>query len=144
MYPLPALHDSDAGFAAIRDMADFYVDKMGLLRELLATVPVRSASPHLRDRHLFWVRLRRFGKALLVSTLEAWFQGLLPCHVANPVGLTVQLDGMPAGGTSPPWLWDDLAGADWHGVHGWHPVIRLDLSLIDCPDPAGTRTAPQT
>ncbi len=144
MYPLPALHASDADFAAIRDTAGFYVDKTGLLRELLATVPVRSAStPRLRDRHQFLARPRRFGKTLLVNTLEAWFQGLPPGHVANPAGLTAQLDGMPADWTSPPWLWDGLEAADWHGVHGWHPVIRLDLSLIDSPDPAGTRTALQ-
>ena len=144
MYPLPALHASDADFAAIRDTAGFYVDKTGLLRELLATVPVRSAStPRLRDRHQFLARPRRFGKTLLVNTLEAWFQGLPPDHVANPAGLTAQLDGMPTGWTSPPWLWDGLEAVDWHGVHGWHPVIRLDLSLIDSPDPAGTRTALQ-
>ena len=30
--------------------------------------------------------------------------------------------------------WD---GADWHGTHGWRPVVRLDMSRSTPPDPAG-------
>ena len=141
MQPLPALHASEASFAAIRRMAGFYVDKTGLFRDLLETVPVPLSAPPLARRHQFLARPRRFGKTLLINTLEAWFQGLPPGHDANSTGETAVLDGMPAGWASPPWLWDGLAAESWHGVHGWHPVIRLDLSQLGSPDPAGTRAA---
>ncbi len=143
MQPLPALHPSDADFAAIRRMAGFYVDKTGLFRDLLETVPVPSGIPPLARRHQFWARPRRFGKTLLINTLEAWFQGLPPGHRANSEGDTAALDGMPAGWTSPSWLWAGLAAEAWHGVHGWRPVIRLDLSQPGSPDPAGTHAALQ-
>ena len=135
MQPLPALHPSDADFAAIRAEGGFYVDKTPPLRTLLAT----TSTCRLVTRHQFLARPRRFGKTLLINTLEAWFQGLPPGHRANPEGDTAELKGMPAGWTSPPWLWEGLEVADWHGVHGWHPVIRLDLSQLGSPDPAGTR-----
>ena len=139
MPTLPPLHPTDADFVNIRNMSGFYVDKTGLFRNLLATVPVRSATtPLLRHRHQFLARPRRFGKTLLINTLEAWFQGLPPGHGANPEGGTAPLDGMPEGWTSPAWLWDGLDTEDWHGTHGWHPVIRLDLSQPGSPDPAGT------
>ena len=142
MHQLPALHASDADFVNIRDTSGFYVDKTRLLRALLATVSVQSATtPRLRHRHQFLARPRRFGKTLLVNTLEAWFQGLPPGHRSNPEDVTVPLDGLPAGWTAPPWLWNGLEAEDWHGVHGWHPVIRLDLSQLGSPDPAGTRAA---
>ena len=105
MHQLPALHASDADFVNIRATSGFYVDKTGLLRELLATVPTQGTTTSiLRRRHQFWARPRRFGKTLLINTLEAWFQGLPPGHRANPEGVTAPLAGMPAGWTSPPWL----------------------------------------
>ena len=144
MHNLPALHASDADFVNIRATSGFYVDKTGLLRELLATVPVQGTTTSiLCQRHQFLARPRRFGKTLLVNTLEAWFQGVPPGHHTNPEGDTAPLAGMPAGWTSPPWLWAGLEGEAVHGVHGWHPVIRLDLSRVDTPDPAGMRTALQ-
>ena len=143
MHTLPSLHPTDADFAAIRRQGGFYVDKTGLFRDLLETYPSAISSPPLTCRHQFLARPRRFGKTLLVNTLEAWFQGLPPGHRTNPAGDTAPLDGLPAGWTSPPWLWKGLDTQDRHGVHGWHPVIRLDLSLIDSPNPAGTRTALQ-
>ena len=141
---LPPLHPSDADFAAIRAEGSFYVDKTGVLRALLATVSGRSATtPRLRHRHQFLARPRRFGKTLLINTLEAWFQGLPPGHRANPEGDTAPLAGMPTGWTSPAWLWEGLEGQDLHGVHGWRPAIRLDLSRVNNPDPAGTYRALQ-
>ena len=140
MQSLPALHPSDADFAAIRRDGDFYVDKTPLFRDLLAPKPGLGIRP-LMHRHQFLARPRRFGKTLLINTLEAWFQGLPPSHRANPEDDTGKLEGLPAGWTSPPWLWDGLEAGDWHGVHGWHPVIRLDLSQLGSPDPAGTRAA---
>lgn len=144
MHTLPPLHPTDADFAAIRRRSGFYVDKTGLFRNLLEAYPGAISSPPLTCRHQFLARPRRFGKTLLVNTLEAWFQGLPPGHRTNPEGATASLDGLPAGWTAPPWLWDGLDAEDWHGVHGWHPVIRLDLSQLGSPDPAGTHAALQT
>ncbi|MCY4520665.1 MAG: AAA family ATPase [Caldilineaceae bacterium] len=146
MNHLPALHASEASFVAIRWVGGLYVDKTGFFRHLLATMPPRfdtGAPPLLAHRHQFLARPRRFGKTLLVNMLEAWFQGLPPDHDTNPEGLTANLDGMPAGWTSPPWLWEGLEAEDLHGSHGWHPVIRLDLSRASAPTPADTRSALQ-
>ena len=140
MQPLPALHPSDADFAAIRRDGDFYVDKTPLFRDLLAPKPGPGIRP-LMHRHQFLARPRRFGKTLLINTLEAWFQGLPPGHEANSDRAGVPLDGMPTGWTNPPWLWRGLDAEDWHGVHGWHPVIRLDLSRAAADTPAGTEAA---
>ena len=138
---LPPLHPSDADFAAIRRRDGFYVDKTGWFRALLETYPDTLSSPPLTCRHQFLARPRRFGKTLLINTLESWFQGLPPGHRTNPEGDTAPLEGLPGGWTSPPWLWAGLDAQDWHGVHGWHPVIRLDLSQLGSPDPVGTRAA---
>ena len=146
MNHLPALHASEASFVAIRQVGGLYVDKTGFFRHLLATVPPRvdtDSAPPLARRHQFLARPRRFGKTLLVNMLEAWFQGLPPDHATNPEGPTMDLDGMPAGWTSPPWLWEGLEAEDLHGSHGWHPVIRLDLSRAAAPTPAETRSALQ-
>ena len=143
MNPLPPLHTTVADFAVIRKNKAFYVDKTGLLRDLLAAHgrSVDGSPPMLDVSHQFLARPRRFGKSLLVSTLEAWFQGLPPGHVANPAGSAASPEvpgpaGMPAGWTSPVWLWAGLDAADWHGHHGWHPVVRLDMSNVVTLDPA--------
>ena len=92
-----------------------------------------SAPPLLVHRHQFLARPRRFGKTLLVNMLETWFQELPPDHYTNPGGLAADLDGMPVGWASPPWLWKGLEAEDLHGSHDWHPVIRLDLSRASVP-----------
>ncbi len=141
---LPPLHPTDADFVNIRRQGGFYVDKTGLFRNLLETYPGATPNPPLTCRHQFLARPRRFGKTLLINTLEAWFQGLPPGHRTNPEGVTAPLDGLPDGWTAPPWLWDGLEVEDWHGVHGWHPVIRLDLSRLGRAGAAGPHTALQT
>ena len=126
---LPYLSPSDADFATMRRYGGFYVDKTGLFRDLFKTMQSTLPNPPLLRSHRFLARPRRFGKTLLIDTLEAWFQGLSPGHRLNPEGHTTLLNGMPAGWTSPPWLWDGLDAEDWHGTHGWHPVIRLNLAM---------------
>ena len=140
MHTLPPLHPSNADFAGIRRQGGFYVDKTGWFRDLLEAYPSTLSSPSLTSSHQFLARPRRFGKTLLINTLEAWFQGLPPGHRANPEGDTEPLEGLPAGWTSPPWLWEGLDAEDWHGTHGWHPVIRLNLSRAAASSPAGTLT----
>ncbi len=139
MNRLPPLHPSDATFPYIRRVSGFYVDKTPLLRKLLDTSEDSwGGTPLLNRRHQFLARPRRFGKSLLISTLETWFQGLPP-ETHHPTG---EPDGhmeMPAGWTSPAWLWAGLDAEDWHGHHGWHPVIRLDMSRAVSPDPSGSR-----
>ena len=51
-------------FSEIREGGYTYVDKTALVYELLST-----------GKYYFLSRPRRFGKSLLVSTLEAYFQG---------------------------------------------------------------------
>ncbi len=80
-------------FAKIRTDDYLYVDKTHLFNELLNTSP-----------YVFLSRPRRFGKSLLVSTLEEWFLG----HHDLFKGL-----GMEKQVSIPP-----------------HPVIRIDFSLI--------------
>ncbi len=77
------------------------MDKTGLFRDLLETDPSPLPSSPLTTRHQFLARPRRFGKTLLINTLEAWFQGLPPGHRLNPTDDTEPLDGLPAGWTSP-------------------------------------------
>ena len=125
---LPPLHHTHANFAAIRRIGGFYVDKTGLFPNLLETASSTLPNPPMLESHRFLARPRRFGKTLLIDTLEAWFQGLPPDHALNTAGPTAQIHGMPAGWTSPSWLWEGLDGEDWHGTHGWHPVIRLNLA----------------
>ena len=143
MNTLPPLHPTEADFVAIRRQGGLYVDKTGLFRDLLKTSPSQRpmTSPPLANSHMLLARPRRFGKTLLINTLEAWFQGLPPSHRLNPEGHTTQLKGLPAGWTSPPWLWEGLDAAGWHGTHGWHPVIRLDMAMAAAPTPADTYNA---
>ena len=51
-------------FESLRKDGFFYVDKTALMYRLVTT-----------GRYYFLSRPRRFGKSLLISTLEAYFQG---------------------------------------------------------------------
>ena len=130
-YPLPDPDNSN--FPTIRQDGTLYVDKTPWLRALLKTTPSgrdASGARLVRPTQLV-ARPRRFGKTMLVDTLEAWFQGLPPGHDLNTGRPEDRgsLSGMPDGWASPAWLWDGLDAADWHGVHGWRPVLRLNLAL---------------
>lgn len=142
-FNLPPLHTSQADFAAIRSRNGFYVDKTRFFGDLLAVDGdwnhLYNAPPSLHRSHLFMARPRRFGKTLLLDTLETWFQGLPPEHPASVAGksgagsrLAISLPD--ESWTAPAWLWESLAAEDWHGTHGWHPVIRLDMSRTVNPN----------
>ncbi len=100
---MPSAHDlstTTASFPMIRDRGWLYVDKTAQIHALLQSART----------HVFLARPRRFGKSLLISTLEALFQGqeaLFRGTVIHP-------------------LWD------WNVTF---PVIRLDMSLRDIPKP---------
>ena len=51
-------------FESLRRDGYFYIDKTALIYQLVKT-----------GRYYFLSRPRRFGKSLLISTLEAYFQG---------------------------------------------------------------------
>ena len=51
-------------FEKIRNGDYFYIDKTALIYQMVKT-----------GSYYFWSRPRRFGKSLLISTLEAYFQG---------------------------------------------------------------------
>ena len=139
MYDYPPLHPGLADFLRIRRHQGLYVDKTVCFRDLLATMPtpVSGVVPNLSNTHQFLVRPRRFGKSLLLSTLEAWFQGIPPERRVRLDPHAPPVSGRHEGWTSPDWLWTGLDGADWHGTHGWRPVVRLDMSRSTPPDPAG-------
>ena len=108
---IPQLPFGDDDFTHIQTHADFlYVDKTRRIAELFA--PGRS-------RHLFLARPRRFGKTLLLSTVEALFQGRRDLFVDTWIGQEGH--------------WD------WEGRT--RPVLRLDLDVRDLYTPADVRTA---
>ena len=141
-FNLPPLHTNRADFSNIRSRREFYVDKTRFFRDLLAVTGewnrLYNEPPPLHHGHLFLARPRRFGKTLLINTLETWFQGLPPEHPASVAGVsgssTQLATDLPEHWTSPAWLWDGLAGIEWHGTHGWHPVIRLDMGQAVNPN----------
>ncbi|MCY4519155.1 MAG: AAA family ATPase [Caldilineaceae bacterium] len=143
MNDYPALHPGLADFAVIRSHGGLYVDKTACFRDLLATVRMSGTPPWLANTHQILVRPRRFGKTLLLNTLETWFQGLPPERTAQfPPSDRATLD-VPAGWASPAWLWDGLDGGTWHGHHGWRPVVRLNMARAAAADPAATTAALQ-
>ncbi|MCY4227821.1 MAG: AAA family ATPase [Gammaproteobacteria bacterium] len=86
-------------FSILREEGCYYVDKTPLIRELIRT-----------GRHYFLSRPRRFGKSLLVDTLQELFEGNEPL----------------------------FQGLDIHPYWDWsvkHPVVRLSFGGdIDTPE----------
>ena len=87
-------------FESLRNDGFFYVDKTALMYRLVST-----------GRYYFLSRPRRFGKSLLISTLEAYFQRKRE-------------------------LFDGLAVADLEKEWKRYPVLHLDLNIgkYDSPD----------
>ncbi len=115
---LPSLHVDKAEYVAIRREQGLYVDKTHHFATLLAPEPASdSQSPGLQNQYVFLSRPRRFGKSLLIATLEAWFQGLLP-PANSPEGYDPK----------PDWLFAHTAGFDTWRAQPLRPVIRLNMS----------------
>ena len=87
-------------FEKLRKEGYFYVDKTALIYRLVTT-----------GSYYFLSRPRRFGKSLLISTLEAYFQGKRE-------------------------LFDGLAVASLEKEWKRYPILHLDLNIgkYDCPD----------
>ena len=145
MYPrqFPPLHTSGSEFIEIRDQGGLYVDKTGFFRKLLEVTPVKSRGiPPLAHKFQFLARPRRFGKSLLVSTLEAWFQGVPPDSVVSTDEThSRSMPSQPQGWNNSGWLWQGLDTEEWHGMHGWHPVLRLDMSVVSRSNSASIQSA---
>ncbi len=108
---LPRILSDQASFPDLRRAGALYVDKTNLIYQLQQS----------RLKYVFLARPRRFGKSLLVSTLESLFQG----GEENRA-----LFGETA--IYPQWNWTQK-----------QPVIRLDMSLTTGPNRASVRQALQ-
>ncbi len=118
---LPELHTSRAEFVDIRQTGGVYIDKTAHLHSLLPQDNEEGAY------HLL-TRPRRFGKTLLVSTLEAWFQGrpAIVRGALNPAtGEPTELPGVAKAD-----LFQGLFIQQWRKSGPFRPVIRLDLSAV--------------
>ena len=145
VYPrqFPPLHTSSSEFIEIRDQGGLYVDKTGFFRKLLEATPVKSGGiPPLAHKFQFLARPRRFGKSLLVSTLEAWFQGIPPdSAVSTGDTHSRSMLSQPQDWNNSGWLWQGLDTEEWHGTHGWHPVLRIDMSVVSRSNSASIQSA---
>lgn len=130
---LPFLHPDQSEFIPIRRDGGLYIDKTDHIRRLLA--PVGSDGSQPKTKYVFLTRPRRFGKTLLVSTLEAFFQGDLP-RMGNSGRMTVFNPG--AGERS-----DLFRGTALEHVARRtrpHPVVRLNMAMTTSDTPGGLRT----
>ncbi len=120
---LPGLHTDQANYVSIRRHGELYVDKTAHLVKMLApSSSGQSQDTALQNKYIFLTRPRRFGKSLLVRTLEAWFQGIPDAQESRP-----------------DWL---FAGTQGYG--SWlrqipHPVLRLNMAQVRGDTPAEVR-----
>ena len=130
---LPFLHPDQSEFIPIRRGRGLYVDKTGHLRKLLASADGNGSQ--LQSKYAFLARPRRFGKTLLVSTLEAFFQGDLPRS-----GSSDKASFDPNAGERTE-LFKGTAVEDLVCQTRVHPVVRLNLAMAtsDTPERLHTR-----
>lgn len=112
----PQLRTSDAEFLALRRNRGLYVDKTRFFEMLLAE----------SSKYVFLARPRRFGKTLLVSALEAFFQGDIP-HVRPAAALQDSRQPAPYSFSK---LFRDTAVSDVVPLCPIHPVIRLNMAEV--------------
>ena len=129
---LPFLHPDQSEFIPIRRARGLYVDKTDHLRRLLA--PVGDDNSLLQMKYVFWARPRRFGKTLLISTLEAFFQGDLP-----QLGSSAKAAFDPNAGERTA-LFRGTAIEDVVRQTRPHPVVRLNMAMTISDTPDGLRT----
>ena len=118
--PLPFLQPDQSEFILLRHGGGLYVDKTQHLLSLLA--PTDHNPSLLNNKYIFLARPRRFGKSLLVTTLEAFFQGEVPIDPRYLNGHT------PPPTLSKAELFQGTAAADTVDSRGFHPVIRLNMA----------------
>ena len=128
---LPFLHPDQSEFISIRRAGGLYVDKTDRLRRLLA--PAGGGSL-LQMKYVFLARPRRFGKTLLVSTLEAYFQGDLP-----QLGSSTKAAFDPNAGERTK-LFRGTAIEDVVNHTRSHPVVRFNMAMTTADTPEELRT----
>ena len=105
---LPALATGTSEFAQLRSQGEAYVDKTAEIARLLAHPA----------HYLFVGRPRRFGKTLMLSTIECMYQGHLPAPGQVQVDYNVLFEGT---------AWSERDPKDRDS----HPVLRLDMGDIE-------------
>ncbi len=105
---LSALATGTSEFAQLRSQGEAYVDKTAEIARLLAHPA----------HYLFVGRPRRFGKTLMLSTIECMYQGHLPAPGQAQVDYDVLFEGT---------AWGERDPTD----NDWHPVLRLDMGDIE-------------
>ena len=118
--PLPFLRPDQSEFILLRHGGGLYVDKTQHLLSLLS--PTDHNPSLLNNKYIFLARPRRFGKSLLVTTLEAFFQGEVPVDPRYLNGHE------PPGVLSKAELFRGTAAADTAEDRGFHPVVRLNMA----------------
>ena len=126
--PQPFLNPGRSEFLRIRHGGSLYIDKTHHFQSLLAHEPGDVAT--LRNPYVFLARPRRFGKSLLVTTLEAFFQGEVPIasrylNGHNPPRTLTKTE-----------LFRGTAAADTVESRDFHPVVRLNMAntAADAPE----------
>ena len=125
--PQPSLNPERSEFLRIRRGGSLYIDKTHHFHTLLAPNPQDDFT--LQSPYVFLARPRRFGKSLLVTTLEAFFQGEVP------------IDPRYLNGHNPPptlsktELFQGTAVGDTVESGGFHPVIRLNMANTPADTP---------
>ena len=125
--PPPSLNPGRSEFLQIRRGGSLYIDKTHHFRSLLA--PESEDAPALRNPYVFLARPRRFGKSLLLTTLEAYFQGEVPVDPRYLNGHT------PPPTLSRAELFQGTAAADTVESRGFHPVVRLNMASTPADAP---------
>ena len=105
---LSALATGTSEFAQLRSQGEAYVDKTAEIARLLAHPA----------HYLFVGRPRRFGKTLMLSTIECMYQGHLPAPGQAQVDYDVLFEGT---------AWGERDPKD----NDSHPVLRLDMGDIE-------------
>lgn len=109
----------------MRQAGAMYIDKTRPLVDLLA--PISAASDMLQNQYVFFARPRRFGKTMLVATLEAWFQGDLPRFPVSQADANRVLEQDS--------LFQGTALEQSGTPRDFHPVIRLNLARLPVNTP---------
>lgn len=117
----PSLRPGVSDYVRLRSEGHAYVDKTDKLSRLLNA-----------GEFLFLARPRRFGKSLMLSTIECMYQGDLP-NVRDPF---VELSH-PVAKVSDDQLFSCTSWEDQFATAPRRPVIRLDMSAVTGDDAAG-------
>ncbi len=126
--PQPSLNPGRSEFLRIQRGGGLYIDKTHHFQSLLAHEPEDIST--LRNPYVFLARPRRFGKSLLVTTLEAFFQGEVP------IAPRYLNDHSPPQTRSKVELFRGTVAAGTVEGRGFHPVVRLNMvnTPADAPE----------